>query len=259
MPNVDNAIASTVVWAELATPDLAKARAFYGELLGWSYVGGDDARTGFYTMAQRGGRNIAALCKKDANSPGPSAWRIYFGSDDVTDTARKVAAAGGRVLSAPMDVMEHGRLAVFADPSGAPFGVWQAKQHSGAQLVNEPGAMAWHEVYTRDASKAREFYTRVFGLEARRLANSGVEYWTLNKGASEVCGLMQMTDQFPKEVPSHWNTYFAVSDADAATKKAQELGATIMQPPFDVPHGRMSAIDDPLGAGFALIKLSRPR
>jgi hypothetical protein len=258
MPNIDKAVASTVVWVELATPDLAKARAFYGELLDWSFDGGDDPRTGFYTMAQRGGRNVAALRIKGPDQPGPSAWQIYFGSDNVDETARKITAAGGRQLMAPMTVMKHGRLAVFADPTGAPFGVWQAMQHTGTQLVNEPGAMAWHEIYTRDASKSLKFYTQVFGLEPQRLGNSGMEYWTLHKAETTVCGLMQMTDQFPKDVPSHWNTYFAVSDADAATKKAQQLGATVVQPPFDIPYGRMSALDDPLGAGFAVIKLKNP-
>jgi predicted enzyme related to lactoylglutathione lyase len=258
MPNLDKAIAGTVVWVDLATPELDKARAFYGELLGWSYVGGDDARMGFYTTAQRGGRRIAALWKKGPETPGPSAWCIYFGSDDADETARKVTAAGGQVIAAPMDVMEYGRMAIFSDPTGAVFGVWQSKQHTGAQVVNETGAMAWHEVYTRDANKAREFYARVFGLEQRRLEDAKIEYWTLHQGPTTVCGLMQMTDQFPKEVPSHWNTYFAVDDTDAATAKLQQLGGKVFQPAFDTPYGRMSAVADPVGAGFCLIKPSNP-
>jgi len=258
MPKLDKAVPGTVVWVDLATPDLDKARAFYGELLGWSYVGGDDANTAFYTTAQRGGRKVAALFKKGPQMPGPSAWNIYFGSEDADDTARRVAAAGGQVVMPPMDVMEHGRMAMFADPTGAVFGVWQSKQHTGAQLVNEPGAMAWHEVYTRDVNKAREFYARVLGLEQQRLEGGGMEYWTLHKGPTVVCGLMQMTDQFPKEVPSHWNTYFAVDDTDAATAKLQQLGGTVFQPAFDTPYGRMSAVADPLGAGFCLIKPSNP-
>jgi predicted enzyme related to lactoylglutathione lyase len=253
MPNLDKAISNTVVWADLATPDVAKARAFYGELLGWSFEGGDDPQTGFYTTALRAGRRVAALWKKPAEMPGPSAWTIYLGSDSVDDTANKVKAAGGQTLQGPMDVMEYGRMAIFADPTGAAFGVWQSKSHTGAQVINEPGAMAWHEVYTRDAKQAGEFYTRVFGLKLQKM-EGGMEYWTLHQGDDTVGGLMQMGAQFPKEVPSHWNTYFAVSDTDAATKKLQQLGGQVFQPAFDTPYGRMSAVADPFGAAFCLIK-----
>lgn len=255
MPNLDTAVPNTVVWADLATPDVDKARAFYGELLGWSFTGGDDPMTGFYTTGSRGGRRVAAIYKKGPEMPGPSAWSIYIGTESADETASKVKAAGGQTLQPPMDVMEYGRMAVFSDPSGAVFGVWQSKSHTGAQVVNDPGAMAWHEVYTRDASKAREFYQRVFGLTPKKMEGDGdMEYWTLHRGDEVVAGLMQMGPTFPKEAPSHWNTYFAVSDTDAAVKKLQQLGGKVYQPPFDTPYGRMSAVADPFGAGFCLIK-----
>jgi len=118
--------------------------------------------------------------------------------------------------------------------------------------------VAWHEVYTRDAARARAFYQRALGLEERRLDAPDIEYWTLHKGAKTVCGLMQMTDQFPKEVPSHWNTYFAVTDVDAAAEKVTSLGGKVIAPPFDTPYGRMTAVADPFGAPFCLIHPSRP-
>ena len=254
MPNLDKAISNTVVWADLATPDVDKARAFYGELLGWSYTGGDDPQTGFYTTGNRNGRRVAALWKKPPEMP-VSAWTIYIGTDSVDDSASKVKAAGGQVLQAPMDVMEYGRMAVFADPTGAVFGVWQSKSHTGAQIINEPGAMAWHEVYSRDALKACDFYQQVFGLEPQKMDGSGdTQYWTLQRGDEVVAGAMQMGATFPKDVPSHWNTYFAVSDTDAASKRLEQLGGKVFQPPFDTPYGRMSAVADPFGATFCLIK-----
>lgn len=145
-------------------------------------------------------------------------------------------------------------MAVFSDPTGALFGTWQAKSHTGSQVFNEPGAMTWHEVYTRDANKARAFYQHVFGLEPQRMEGDEMEYWTLHQGDDTIAGLMQMNAQFPKDVPSHWNTYFAVEDTDAAVKKLEKLGGKVRQPPFDTPYGRMSAVQDPGGAGFCLIK-----
>ncbi|MEY4581271.1 MAG: hypothetical protein RL701_5974 [Pseudomonadota bacterium] len=254
MPHIDKPNAGTIVWTELATPDLGRARAFYSELLGWSFTGGDDPRTGHYTMAQIAGRDVAGLRPRGPNESAPAAWLVYFGTDSVDETAAKVSAAGGQVAVPAMDVMDFGRMAVCADPAGAVFGLWQGKQHLGARIVNDPGATAWHEVYSRDAQKALAFYTQVFGLEARKLDAPGIEYWSLHKGDLTVGGTMQMSDQFPKEVPSHWNSYFAVSDTDAATRKLEQLGGKVFQPAFDTAYGRMSAVADPLGVGFCLIK-----
>jgi uncharacterized protein len=256
MTQIDRPITNTIVWGELATPNLEKARAFYGELLGWSFIGGDEPRTGYYTMATLGGRQVVGLWQQGAETQStglPSTWSVYFGSDDCDATAA-MTSAGGQLIMPPMDVMSLGRMALGVDPTGAAFGVWQSKEHKGSQLLNEPGAMTWHEVYTRDASAAREFYGKVFGLEARKLAGSTVDYWSLHLGERTVAGLMQMTDQFPKEAPPRWNTYFAVADTDVATAKLQKLGGRVLQPAFDTPYGRMSAVADPQGAAFCLIK-----
>jgi hypothetical protein len=258
MAKRDKADPSTVSWVDLQTPDLDKARKFYGELLGWSFVGGDDPNAGFYTMAQLGGRNVAGLAKLRPGSPFPPMWSVYLAVENADEIARKITEAGGKVVVPPMDVMEEGRMAYFADPTGAHFGVWQGRRHQGAQVIEEPGAMVWHEVYTRDLAKAQPFYMSVFGLEKRRLDAPGIDYWPLQKGGRTVFGSMQMSAQFPPEVPSHWNTYFAVTDTDATAKKAGELGGQVMAPPFDTPYGRMAVLVDPAGAAFCVIKPLSP-
>lgn len=254
MADQDKAALGTVAWVDLQTPDLDKARRFYGELLGWSFIGGDDPNAAFYTTAQIRRRKVAGLAKLSAQSQFPSAWTVYFATDNAEDVARRTRDAGGTVLMPPMDVMEHGRMAIFADPTGAAFGIWQPKQHRGAEVVDEPGAMTWHEVYSHDVTRAREFYARVFGLEQKKLDSPDIEYWTLHKGEKTVGGVMQMTPAMPKDLPSHWNTYFAVANADASAKKVTALGGNVMQPPFDTPYGRMAAVFDPLGAPFCIIQ-----
>jgi hypothetical protein len=258
MAKRDKAAPSTVSWTDLQTPDLDKARKFYDELLGWSFVGGDDPNTGFYAMAQLGGRNVAGLAKLRADSPFPPMWSIYLAVEDADAIAREITAAGGKVVVPPMDVMEEGRMAYFADPTGTHFGVWQGRKHQGAQVIEEPGALVWPEVYTRDLAKAKPFYMRVFGLESKRLDAPGIDYWTLQKSSATVFGAMQMGEQFPPEVPSHWNTYFAVTDTDATAKKAETIGGTVMAPPFYTPYGRMAVITDPAGAAFCVIRPASP-
>jgi uncharacterized protein len=257
MANIHQALPGTVAWVDLQTPDLGKAREFYGELLGWSFAGGDDPNTGFYTMAQIDGRNAAGLGKLSEQAPLPPMWSVYFATDDVDDTARKVSEAGGKVVMPPMDVMEEGRMAFFVDPTGAHFGAWQGKRHRGAQVVDEPGAMVWHEVYTRDVKAAREFYMRVFGLETKRLDTPAVEYWTLYHGSKPAGGAMQMPEHLNAQ-PPHWNVYFAVRDADASVAQVAALGGKIVSPAFDTPFGRVAFVADPFEAAFCLLQPSRP-
>ena len=90
----------------------------------------------------------------------------YVNVDSADDTATKVAANGGTVFMPPMDVMDAGRMAVFADPVGAVIGLWQPNQHTGAQVANEPGTYCWSELITTDLDASKAFYGAVFGWGA---------------------------------------------------------------------------------------------
>ena len=61
-------------------------------------------------------------------------------------------------------------MAVIADPSGAVFGVWQAKEHIGARLIRESNTVVWNELVSRDLASALKFYEAVFGITANELA-----------------------------------------------------------------------------------------
>ena len=65
--------------------------------------------------------------------------------------------------------MDAGRMAVFADPEGAAFCVWQAKEHKGARIVNEHGSVNFNGLNTRDPDIARAFYGSVFGWQTLAL------------------------------------------------------------------------------------------
>ncbi|MGH3990819.1 MAG: VOC family protein, partial [Pseudonocardiaceae bacterium] len=72
----------------------------------------------------------------------------------------------------------------------------------------------------------------------------------------KIAGMLQMDDRWPADVPSHWMAYFAVEDTDAVAARAQELGATILVPPTDIPPGRFAVLNDPHGAAFSIITLN---
>jgi predicted enzyme related to lactoylglutathione lyase len=187
----------------------------------------------------------------------PTAWATYISVADADQTAEKVKAAGGSVVVEPMDVMDIGRMAFFADPTGAVFGVWQPKSFAGADLVNEPGSLCWNEVMTRDADAGKAFYTSVFGWEAGRPEFEGApeSYTVWQLDGKNVGGMMQMSDEyFPAEIPPHWGVCFAVADCDATVAKARELGATITNGPVSMPIGRFAGLIDPQGASFTVMQ-----
>jgi predicted enzyme related to lactoylglutathione lyase len=242
----------TPCWVDLASSDPADARAFYGELFGWEFeIGGEEF--GYYTMAKVRGKNVAGLAGQFMPD-APVAWTTYFATDDADKTAAKVREHGGTVLAEPMDVPGSGRMALATDPGGALFGLWQAGGHPGALLVNEPGAVVWNELTTRDLGAAGEFYSAVLGVTPQALdTGGGPAYQTLHVSGDMVAGAMQLDDSFPADFRPQWTPYFVVADTDAAAAKAGELGATVIAPPDDSPYGRFSVLTDRQGGMFSII------
>lgn len=255
MPDVDGFAPGTPSWVDLASPDLDASAAFYGELLGWdcNEVADDDSAGGYRMFTLRG-RTVAGMGPVQGGAP-PN-WTTYVSVERADATAEKVKDAGGLVFLEPMDVLDVGRMAVFSDAGGAPFAVWQPRRHSGAMIVNEPGALAWNELATRDPDGAKAFYASVFGWESEPGPVGGVEYtmYKLPGAEGPVAGMLTMGDMYPPQVPPHWMTYFQVADCAASTEKAKQLGSSAIVENMDIGMGRFSTIVDPQGAALSLFE-----
>jgi uncharacterized protein len=245
---------NTPSWVDLATPDIEASKAFYGALLGWTAVVGPP-EAGGYTMFQKGGKNVAGAMPIMMEGQ-PPAWMTYVNVEDADATVDLVKKAGGMVFVEPMDVMDVGRMAVFADPTGAAIGLWQARAHIGADLANEPGTFCWNELQTRDSAAAKAFYLEVFGWGAHTSEGQAMTYTEWKRADATIGGMMDMPAEVPAEVPSYWLVYFAVEDCDATVAKANELGAATLVPAMDVEPGRFSVLMDPTGASFAVIRMN---
>jgi uncharacterized protein len=242
-------------WVDLGSPDLAKSRAFYSGLLGWETPEGP-AEAGGYTVCLLRGKTVAGLGPK-MNADMPTVWLTYVNVDDADATVAKVSANGGTVFMPPMDVMDVGRMAIFADPVGAVIGLWQPKSHLGAQLVNEPGALCWNELITTDLNASKAFYKAVFGWDASDMGPEGAPpvYTEWKLGERSVGGMMLKHGDMPADMPPNWGVYFAVDDTDVTVAKAQELGGTVAVPPTDIEPGRFAVLVDDVGAVFNVLKL----
>ena len=253
MPIFTSYAQGTPNWVDLQTSDQDAAKAFYSGLFGWTYDDQPMPQGPVYSMAMVGGHPVAAIASQSpelAAAGAPPMWNTYLAVDSADEAAGKVEAAGGKVGMAPFDVVDAGRMAFVLDPSGAAVALWQASQHIGATLVNEPGAVTWNELITTDPG-AVKFYADVLGMTTSTMDMGGGPYTVFEAGGRMVGGTT--APQMPG-VPNHWHVYFEVADADAAAAKAAELGGTVIVPPFDIPVGRIAVIGDPQGAVFSIIK-----
>ena len=242
--------AGTPCWVDLASPDVEASKAFYGGLFGWEAVTSPEPEAGGYTMFTLRGQEVAAVSPPMGDGQ-PTVWTTYIATDDADTTAKAVESGGGSALAPPFDVMDAGRMAVFMDPQGGAFSVWQPKQHKGAGLVNEPGALCWNELHTTDVEAAKSFYSSVFGWNTASSDEGGMAYTEFKVGEHTVGGMMADADA---PMP-YWLVYFAVSDTDGAVAKVQQLGGSVLAPPMDIPAGRFAVVADPQGAPFGVITL----
>ena len=273
MPERDRYIPGVPCWIDTNQPDAEAAVAFYGGLFGWEI---EDVMPpgseGQYFIARIRGGDVAGIGGVAPGAPPVAVWNTYVWVENADETAAKVRDAGGGVVMEPGDVMDSGRTAVFSDPEGAVFFVWQPKQHRGAAIVNEPGSLNFNNLNTRDADAAKTFYGAVFGWRTMPMGG-GAEGWTLpgygdhlellNPGTLERMSSMGAPAGFAdvvatvtplpdaqRDVPSHWGVTFAVADADATARKASELGGQVVAGPLDAPWVRMAVITDPQGAAL---------
>jgi predicted enzyme related to lactoylglutathione lyase len=230
-----------------------------------------DESAGRYFMARRNGGDVAAIGSIPEGAPPMATWNTYIWVNSADDAAKKTSKAGGSVLAEPFDVMDAGRMAVLADPEGAVFSVWQAKNHKGARVVNEHGSLNFNGLVTRDPESAKAFYGALFGWKTLDMPGGGM--WTLPgygdhlaeftpglreqiaqvggpEGFIDVVAAINPIASDDSDTPAHWSVTFAVDDADAAAKKARQLGAEVLAGPFDAPYVRMAVLKDPQGATF---------
>jgi uncharacterized protein len=244
----------TFSWAELVTDDADAAKAFYSELFGWEYDDNPVPGGQVYSLALRDGRHVAALYASDQ----PPDWNCYVTVASTDAAAARPDDLGGYVLAEPFDVMDAGRMAVIADPTGAALCLWEPRASIGAQLVNAPGALTWNDLVTPDADAAAAFYGELFGWTTEDFGP-----FTMFRLPGYVGG--EPSQPVSREViaamgpagdaPAHWSANFWVQDADAAAAKAAELGGSVVDPPSDSPGFRNAVLADPSGVTFEISQL----
>jgi len=241
------------VWHDLMTRDVAAARRFYGELLGWRF---EDVKRGDrpYVLARSGSDPVAGIVDINHYPDAGAQWISFMAVEDVDKAVGVVKSAGGTVLLDALDLKPVARVAVIADPQGAPLGLarlWKDRPEMVKPIARQ---FFWDEYLARDAAQALDFYKRLAGYQSTISdTRLGVEYHVLQNSRKRA-GLFQLPATATGILPN-WLPYVLVDDPQALASRVSGLGGTVILPAApERRNGTLVIIKDPSGAPLALQK-----
>ena len=114
----------TFYWNELLARDVAAAKKFYADTLGWSFDAMPMDGGVTYWIAKMDDQPVAGIF--DISGPGyeevDEGWMPYIAVDNVDQRLKKAVKAGATVIKEPFDVPGVGRIAMLVEPGGAGVG-----------------------------------------------------------------------------------------------------------------------------------------
>lgn len=250
-------------WYELTTAPgaLAQAEAFYTAVLGWTFA--DAGMEGFtYHLASHGGDRVAGAMEMPEDTPGMAPfWMLYFAVDDADKAVAAMGAAGARVHRPVMPIPGTGRFALLADPTGAGFGILEPLPMpeggaGGAFDQKKEGHGNWHELMSTDPKAAMAFYGQTLGWTPGQSMPMGEmgSYDLFQWQGTDIGGMVRRAKGMPGPGGSFWMPYFGVNGTEAAMKRIDAAGGTVLHGPMEVPGGAFIAVArDPQGAQFAIV------
>jgi predicted enzyme related to lactoylglutathione lyase len=241
------------VWADLVTDDVAAARKFYAQLLGWTF-----RDLAGYAIATNDERPLAGMFQRPRPAGREDArprWLGYVSVPNVERAQSAVTRAGGRVLAAPGKFPQRGEQAVFADPEGAPFGVVKSSGGDPEDFLAEPGDWIWMQLMSRDGRKAAEFYRSVAGYEVveNSQTNRLSDFVLTSKGYARAT--VRTLPPGQHQVRPTWLPFVRVKNVRETVARAGELGGKVLiEPRPRFLEGRVAVIADPTGAALGVLE-----
>ncbi len=241
------------VWYELLTTDVAAARAFYRQVVGWGAL---DASTAAFSYSIFTADTVEVGGLMDLPPDGlrmgaAPRWVGYVAVDDIDATAERLKQLGGRIYVPPTD-SNIGRVSIIIDPQSAAIGLVGGLRRGGSSdSSDEPGRIGWHELFATDAGRAFAFYRALFGWQAAGLEKDPLEsYQPFAVDGRTIGGVF---NKLPRAPVPFWLYYFNVGDMDAALAAVNAGGGKVVQGPFELMEGHwITRCVDPQGAMFAL-------
>jgi predicted enzyme related to lactoylglutathione lyase len=257
---------SHFIWYELLTPDVNGSQRFYSDVIGWSVQAGHTPGMDYRHLLAPDGESIGGMLQLTDQMKAGGARPVWLGYVDVPDVdaaVKAIEAQGGRTQMPPTTIDNVGRMAMVADPQGAPLYVMtptpppeRPEAKSTAFSRTAVGHCGWNELATTDPKQAFAFYTGQFGwTDGGSMPMGEMGDYQFFNDEEGMIGAVMKTDGTR---PSMWSYYFRVADIDAAKTRIEANGGSVMHGPQDVPGGDFILVGaDPQGAMFALVGARR--
>jgi predicted enzyme related to lactoylglutathione lyase len=232
-------------WADLTSADQQASKRFYQSLFDWDAFDAPIGEGMYYSQMLVRGRPVAAIAPPPPGQTEPASWGVYVNVEDADEAVARAESLGATMVGdGAFDVFEVGRMAELIDPQGTRFRLWQAQQHIGAEIIREPGSIAWYELATTDAEASARFYSDLFNWT---ITDPGMEGYLFAHTANGdgTAGISSTEGSL-----SGWIVYLWTDEVDATLAMALAGGATEILPATDIPGdmGRFAVVRDPQGA-----------
>ena len=251
------------IWYELITPDPDASKRFYDAVVGWTIEAQPSGAMDYRMIGRNDGGHAGGVMRmtEDMQRRGSRpCWLGYLHVSDVDAAVRAVQDDGGSSFMPPWDIPGVGRIAMVADPDGAPFYVMtptppagQPNAVSDVFSMDRPQHVRWNELAAADDDRAIDFYGRHFGWRQEGAMDMGEmgQYRFLYRGDTMIGAVSPKPPQMPQAA---WTFYFGVDDIGRAAKALANEGGRIVMGPMEIPGGEYS-LDafDPQGAHFGLV------
>jgi predicted enzyme related to lactoylglutathione lyase len=245
-----------VIWADLVTPNLATAEAFYSGLFAWTFRDIHSGDTD-YAVAASDGRPIAGIVQRPipAGEHRQSNWLTFVAVADADRAVQVAVRDGAKELAKPTTYPGRGRQAVLSGPDGAVFAILTSTSGDPEDFLPEPGEWIWSALLTPNPDAAARFYQHVFGYDVFDLpSENGLEHIVLSSQDYARIGI----NSLPKDSArrrAHWLNFVRVEDTDASVAKAVALGGRVLvEPRIDRHGGKIALLADPSGAPFGIME-----
>jgi predicted enzyme related to lactoylglutathione lyase len=257
---------SAFIWYELMTSDPDAAGQFYNAVVGWTFSDRappeiapsmDYRHINCVDGATAGG--VLALGEEMLAGGARPAWMGYLMTQDFDATLSAIVAEGGVVHMPPMD-LPVGRIAMLADPQGAPIYIMkpvpptdQPDAQSTVFDTEKPQHVRWNELMSSDPEASVAFYWRHFGIAQQGEMPMGElgAYRFIQHEDETIGAIMGLMPGMPMSV---WSYYIGVDDIDRAVAAVRDHGGQIVMEPMEIPGGEFSCNGiDPQGAMFGLV------
>jgi len=254
---------SGFIWYELMTPDPDAAKTFYDEVVGWTIEPRSQFPNGYRMIGRSDGGFAGGVLPLDDEMRKHGArptWLGYLYSDDVDASVAEIESAGGKTFMAPFDIPNIGRVAMVADPAGAPFYIMkptppegQPDAQSDVFSTDQAQHVRWNELSTTDPDAAVDFYRRHFGWGQEGDMDMGEmgKYRFIQNGPTTIGAIMRKPPQLPVSL---WTYYVGVDDIDRGVGAIKSGVGQVLNGPMEIPGGEFALnAMDPQGAPFGLV------